>query len=190
MRFVPMMCAAAIVLAGAAVTRAEDKKVPPVLNFKMKDINGKEVDLSKYEGKVVVFVNVASQCGNTKQYKPLEELHEKYAKDGLAIVGIPCNDFGGQEPDSEEVIAKFCKDKYDVKFDLLSKVTVKGDNAAPLYKYLTSKETNPKYSGPVTWNFAKFVVGRNGEVVGRFDPKASPDSPEFIRLIEAELAKK
>lgn len=182
--------AVASLLVAAVPLSAADEKVPPVLNFKMKDIKGKEVALSKYQGKVILLVNVASKCGNTKQYKQLEELHEKYAKDGLVILGVPCNDFGGQEPGTEEEIEKFCSSKFGVKFDLLGKVAVKGDNAAPLYKYLTSKDTNPKFAGPITWNFAKFVIGRNGEIVGRFDPRLSPDAPDVLKMIEAELAKK
>jgi glutathione peroxidase len=187
-----ILCTLAVVglLVAPTTLQAADTKVSPVLNFKMKDINGKEVDLSKYQGKVILLVNVASKCGNTKQYKQLEALHEKFANNGLVVLGVPCNDFGGQEPGTEAEIIKFCTSTYDVKFDMLSKVAVKGDAAAPLYKFLTSKETNPKFAGPIGWNFAKFVIGRNGEVVGRFDPKLSPDAPEVLKLIESELAKK
>ena len=178
-----------------AVTLADDKdkgdkKVSGALNFKMKAIDGKEVDLSKYQGKVVMFVNVASQCGNTPQYKQLQELHEKYAKDGLVIVGVPANEFGGQEPGSDAEIAKFCESKYNVKFDMLSKVVVKGDGMCPLYKYLTSKDTDPKFAGDVSWNFEKFVVGRNGEVIARFQPRVKPDSEQVVKVIEEELKKK
>jgi len=189
-----VLCALALLLLPvAALTAADakgDKKVPAVLNFKMKDIKGKDVDLARYQGKVILLVNVASRCGNTKQYKQLEELHEKYGKEGLVVLGVPCNDFGAQEPGSEEDIEKFCTTNYGVKFDLLGKVAVKGDAAAPLYKHLTSKDTNPKFGGPITWNFAKFVIGRNGEIVGRFDPRLKPDAPEVVKLLEEELAKK
>src|SRR6202035_5785599 len=106
---------------------------------------------------VVLFVNVASQCGYTPQYKGLEALHEKYAKDGLVIVGVPANEFGAQEPGSDEEIAKFCSAKYNVKFDMLSKVAVKGKDICPLYQYLTSKDTDPKFAGDIKWNFTKFV---------------------------------
>jgi glutathione peroxidase len=184
---------ASALLVSASVLPADekgDKKVAPVLNFKMKDIKGKEVDLSKYQGKVVLFVNVASQCGNTPQYKGLESLHEKYGKEGLAIVGVPCNDFGAQEPGTEEEIVKFCKDNYNVQFDMLAKVSVKGDAKAPLYKFLTSKETNPKFGGDVEWNFAKFLVSRKGEVVGRFKAGTKPETEEITKAIEAELKKK
>jgi glutathione peroxidase len=173
-----------------AEEKGDKKVVPPVLNFKMKTLDGKDVDLSKYQGKVVLFVNVASKCGYTKQYKPLEEMHEKYGKDGLVIVGVPANEFGKQEPGSDEEIAKFCAATYNVKFDMLSKVVVKGDGICPLYQFLTSKETDPKFAGEIKWNFTKFLVGRNGEVIGRFEPKTEPNDPEVIKAIEAELAKK
>ena len=176
--------------AARADDKKEDKKVPAVLNFKMKGIDGKDVDLAKYQGKVVLFVNVASQCGYTPQYKGLEALHEKYARDGLVIVGVPANEFGHQEPGSDEEIATFCKSKYDVKFPMLSKVVVKGPGITPLYKYLTSKDTNPKFGGEIKWNFTKFVVGRNGEIVARFEPKVEPTSDEVMKAIEAELKKK
>ena len=169
--------AAVLVLTPGAV-RAEskkEKKVSSVLNFKMKSLDGKDVDLSKYRGKVVLFVNVASKCGYTKQYKGLQELHDKYAKAGLAVVGVPANEFGSQEPGSDADIAQFCESKYNVKFDMLSKVVVKGEGISPLYKYLTSKETDPKFAGDIKWNFTKFLVSRDGEVVARFEPRVEPD---------------
>jgi glutathione peroxidase len=182
----------AVLGAGALLVHAEDqgaKKVPPVLNFTMKSLDGKDVPLSKYQGKVVLFVNVASKCGFTPQYKGLQALHDKYAVRGLAILGIPANDFGRQEPGSSEEIAEFCQKNYGVKFDMFDKVVVKGDGQCPLYKFLTSKETNPKFAGPIKWNFNKFLVGRNGEIVGRYDSQVAPESPELVKAIEAELAK-
>jgi glutathione peroxidase len=167
-----------------------DKKVPAVLNFTMKSIDGNPVELSKYQGKVVMLVNVASYCGYTKQYSALEGLHEKYAKDGLVIVGIPANEFGQQEPGSNADIKDFCTKKYNVKFDMLSKVVVKGDGQCDLYKYLTSKDTNPKFGGDIEWNFTKFLVGRNGEIVARYEPAEKPDSDKVVKVLEAELAKK
>ncbi|MBL8797403.1 MAG: glutathione peroxidase [Planctomycetia bacterium] len=169
---------------------AEDKKVPAVLGFKMKSLDGKDMDLAKYQGKVVLVVNVASACGYTGQYKGMQGLHDKYAQQGLVVLGVPCNDFGKQEPGSEAEIAKFCESKYGVKFDMLSKVAIKGNDPAPLYKHLTSKDTNPKFAGPVKWNFTKFLIGRNGEIVGRFEPGVEPDAAELTKAIEAELAKK
>jgi glutathione peroxidase len=186
------VAACLLALAGAAA-RAEEKgaqKVPPVLNFTMKGLDGKDVDLSKYQGKVVLIVNVASKCGYTPQYQGLQALHEKYAKDGLVVLGVPSNDFGKQEPGSNEEIKEFCTKNYNVSFDMLGKVVVKGEGQCPLYKFLTSKETDPKFAGPIKWNFNKFLVGRNGEIVGRFDSAVKPESPELTQAVEAELAKK
>jgi glutathione peroxidase len=150
----------AVLGAGALLVRAEDqgaKKVPAVLNFTMKSLDGKDVPLSKYQGKVVLIVNVASRCGYTPQYKGLQALHDKYAAKGLAILGVPSNDFGKQEPGSSEEIAEFCQKNYGVKFDMFEKVVVKGEGQTPLYKFLTSSETNPKFAGPIKWNFNKFL---------------------------------
>jgi glutathione peroxidase len=161
------------------------------LNVEMDTLDGKKVNLAdKYKGKVVLLVNVASKCGNTPQYKPLEALHEKYGSQGLAIVGVPCNQFGKQEPGTSAEITEFCTKNYGVTFDMLSKVDVNGDDAAPLYKSLTSKESDPDHAGKITWNFEKFLFDRNGKVVARFTPKTQPDSPEVLKAIEAELAKK
>ncbi|HTU19834.1 MAG TPA: glutathione peroxidase [Gemmataceae bacterium] len=178
------------VLVGAAGKNKGDKKVAPALNFKMKGLDGKEVDLSKFQGKVVLIVNVASKCGNTPQYKGLEELYEKYGKEGLVVLGVPANNFGKQEPGTNEEIAQFCSSKYHVTFPMLAKVSVKGEDKCPLYKYLTSKETNPKFGGEVPWNFEKFLIGRNGEVVDRFKHRTKPESEEVVKSIEGELKKK
>jgi glutathione peroxidase len=167
-----------------------DSKVPPALNFKMKKLDGKEVNLADYKGKVVLFVNVASQCGYTPQYKGLAELHEKFGKSGLAIIGVPANEFGKQEPGTDKEIAQFCEKNYGVKFDMLSKVVVKGEGQCPLYKYLTSKDTNPKFAGDVKWNFEKFLIGRDGEIVGRYKSAVEPMSEELVGDIEKALAAK
>jgi len=177
-----------------SAAQSQDKKgdepVAGVLSFKMKGIDGKDVDLSQYKGKVVMLVNVASKCGLTPQYKGLQATYEKYKDQGFIIIGIPANEFGKQEPGTDEEIVKFCSSKYNVTFPMLSKVVVKGEGQVPLYKFLTSKETNPKFAGPIGWNFTKFLVGRNGEVVNRFEPRVDPQSAEVISAIEAELAKK
>jgi glutathione peroxidase len=160
------------------------------LNQTMKTLDGQDVNLAdKYRGKVVLLVNVASKCGNTPQYKPLEGLHEKYGEKGLAIVGVPCNQFHAQEPGSDADISEFCTKNYGVKFDMMSKVDVNGDTACPLYKSLTSKDADPKFGGPITWNFEKFLFNRDGQLVARFTPKTQPDSLEVVSAIEAELAK-
>ncbi len=177
--------------AAGAASKSDKGPKGSILDHDMETLDGKKVNLAKkYKGKVVLLVNVASKCGNTKQYKPLEALHEKYGKEGLAIVGVPCNQFGGQEPGTAQEIAEFCESTYGVKFDLLSKVDVNGDNAAPLYKELTSKETDPQFAGRIPWNFEKFLIGRNGKVVARFNHKTSPDTQEVVAAIEKELAKK
>jgi len=172
----------AVLLLVPCLARAEDKKVSGPLSFTMKGIDGKDVDLSKFKGKVVLFVNVASRCGYTPQYEGLQALHEKYAKDGLVIIGVPCNQFGKQEPGSDEDIAKFCSSKYSVTFPLLSKVDVKGKTACDLYKSLTSRD-----EPDIKWNFTKFLVNKKGEVVQRFEPKVKPE--EIAGTIEAELKK-
>ena len=176
-------------LCGSSVI-GEDKKVPAALNFSMKTLDEKPVDLSKYKGQVVMFVNVASECGLTPQYEQLQALHDKYHSKGLTIVGVPCNQFGMQEPGSASEIQEFCKKNYGVTFDLLSKVDVNGANACDLYKHLKGLNTKPKGPGEVSWNFEKFLLNRQGEVVARFDPRTKPDAPEVIKVIEAELAKK
>ncbi len=161
------------------------------LDQEMKTIDGKKVNLAeKYKGKVVLLVNVASKCGYTPQYKELQALHEKYSDEGLAVVGVPCNQFGNQEPGTAKEIVQFCKSRFGVEFDMLAKVDVNGNNAAPLYKHLTSKETNPKFAGDIKWNFEKFLFNRDGEVVARYTSKVKPDAPDVVETIEAELAKK
>jgi glutathione peroxidase len=173
------------ILTGVQTKPTGGTTVPPALNFTMKTIDGKAVDLSKYEGRVVLMVNVASECGYTPQYAGLEELHKKYAAKGLSILGFPSNNFGGQEPGSDPQIANFCKQNYGVEFDMFSKITVLGKDQAPLYHYLT---THPKFPGQVEWNFEKFLIGRNGEVIGRFKSAIEPLSKQVTGAIEGALA--
>jgi glutathione peroxidase len=159
-----------------------------IYEFSIKTIDGKPKTLADYEGKVLLIVNVASKCGFTRQYEGLEKLHEKYGPKGLAVLGFPANEFGSQEPGSDEQIQTFCTTQYGVKFDMLSKVKVKGPGIDPLFAYLTNLETNPKFGGDIKWNFTKFAVGRTGEVIGRFEPKVEPTSAELENAIEAALA--
>ena len=175
------------VLAGVQTKPAGSGKVPSALNFTMSSIDGKSVDLSKYQGQVVLMVNVASQCGYTPQYAGLEELHKKYASKGLRILGFPSNDFGEQEPGTNGEIAQFCKQNYGVEFDMFSKIVVRGGGQAPLYRYLTSL---PKFPGQVDWNFEKFLVSRNGEVIARFKSEVEPTSRQLEGAIQAALAAK
>lgn len=191
MRFVAAsVCVCAMTGWSAQADEKGTKKMtPPALNFSMKDIAGKHVELSKYHGKVVMFVNVASECGYTPQYSGLQKLYAKFEKRGLVVIGVPSNEFGGQEPGTNEAIQKFCKDKYGVTFPMMAKVVVKGDGIAPLYAFLTSPKTDPKFAGPVKWNFEKFLIGRSGEVVGRFPSDVEPDAAELEKAVEVELKK-
>jgi glutathione peroxidase len=173
------------------IAMADEKKteVPKSLSFKMNTLEGESVDLGKYAGKVVVFVNVASKCGYTKQYAGLEKLYKSHKDKGLVIVGVPCNQFGAQEAGTNKEIRTFCTSNYDVTFDMLDKVDVKSGTACDLYKYLTAQETTPLGKGDVKWNFEKFVLDRKGNVVGRFGSNVAPESKEFVSLIESALAK-
>jgi glutathione peroxidase len=157
------------------------------LSFTMKDIDGQDVDLARYKGKVVLMVNVASKCGYTKQYAGLESLYEKYKDKGLVVIGFPANNFKGQEPGTDEQIKEFCTSKYNVTFPMMSKISVKGDDKHPLYKYLTEAPTAGAYAGDVEWNFTKFVVDRDGKVVARFKSKVTPESEELLGAVEKEL---
>ena len=165
-------------------------KTSSIHDFQVTTIDGKKVDLAKYKGKVLLIVNVASECGYTDQYKALQALHVKYAKEGLAILAFPCNDFGQQEPDGETKIKEFAKKKYGVEFDLFSKVSIVGKTGAPLYQFLTAKESNPKLAGAVKWNFEKFVIGRDGTIVARFMSDTEPDSEALLEILRKELSKK
>src|SRR3954451_2720566 len=167
-------------------TKAEAKGSP--LDFKVKTIDGKEQNLSDYKGKVVLFVNVASKCGLTPRYKGLEALYEKYKEQGFVIVGFPANNFGSQEPGTNEEIKQFCTAKYNVTFPMMSKISVKGDEKHPLYKFLTEGKAGKEFAGDIEWNFAKFLVDRNGNVMARFASKTTPDSPQLTEAVEKALA--
>ena len=186
--FVAVMVGVGTVLC-AHVAAEEGNDQPAALEFKMKSLAGKEIDLSSYRGKVVLIVNVASECGLTPQYEQLQALHDKYVDDGLAILGFPCNQFGKQEPGSASEIQEFCRVNYGVKFKMFEKVEVNGDGACDLYKHLTGLDTKPKGKGKVSWNFEKFLLDRKGEVIGRFEPSAKPDTPEIIAQIQGALGK-
>lgn len=158
------------------------------LDFTVKTIDGQEKKLSDYKGKVVLLVNVASKCGLTPQYKALEAVYEKYKDKGLVVIGFPANNFGGQEPGTEAEIKEFCTSKYNVTFPMMSKISVKGDDKHPLYKFLTEGKAGGDFAGDVEWNFAKFLVDRNGNVMARFGSKTTPDSPQVNGAIEKALA--
>jgi len=152
-----------------------------VHEFTLNSIDGKPAPLSAYQGKVVLIVNVASRCGFTPQYSGLEALYEKYKDRGFTILGFPANNFGAQEPGTNEEIKTFCSSKYNVTFPMYSKISVKGDDKAPLYQFLTAT------GGEIQWNFTKFLVDKNGQVVARFEPKVTPESPEVAAAIEKAL---
>jgi glutathione peroxidase len=153
--------------------------------FTLSSIDGKAAPLSEYKGKVVLLVNVASRCGLTPQYAGLEALYRKYKDRGLVVLGFPANNFGSQEPGTNEEIKQFCSRKYDVTFPMYSKISVKGDDQAPLYQFLTDAATDT--GGEIKWNFTKFLAGRDGRILARFEPKVTPDSPEVIAAIEKAL---
>lgn len=160
-----------------------------VYDFKMKDIDGTEVSLNQFKGKVILMVNVASYCGNTPQYADIQALYQKYKDKGLVVMGFPANNFMGQEPKDNKAIKEFCSTKYAVTFPMFSKISVKGEDIAPLYSYLTQKSKNGVFDAKVTWNFQKFLVGKNGKVVASFAPKKSVTDEDVVKAIEKELAK-
>jgi len=152
-------------------------------DFTMTAIDGAPAPMARFKGKVVLVVNVASRCGFTPQYAGLEALYRKYKDRGFVVVGVPANNFGGQEPGSNQEIAEFCKRTYDVTFPMMAKVSVKGEDMHPLYRYLTAAK-----GGDIRWNFTKFLVGKDGRVLERFEPKVEPTAPEVVAAIERALA--
>lgn len=179
----------AIAVSNLGVAADEGKKAPPALAFEMENLDGKKVALDSYSGKVILVVNVASECGLTPQYEALQGLYEKYKDKGLVILGFPCNQFGSQEPGTAAEIKSFCTKNYGVTFDMFAKIDVNGDKAAPLYKHLTSLDTKPKGAGKVGWNFEKFLIGRDGAVAARFAPTVAPDADDLVKQIEELLSK-
>ena len=169
--------------------QTQEAEVPAALNFTVKSIDGEDVALKDYQGKVVLVVNVASKCGLTPQYEGLQKLHEEYGEKGLAILGFPCNQFAGQEPGSEAEIKEFCSTNFGVEFDMFSKVDVNGDDQTDLYKHLTSLETKPAGAGKISWNFEKFLIGRDGKVIARYSPRTKPNGDELTAAIKDALDK-
>ena len=155
--------------------------------FTMKDIDGKDVKLDAYKGKVVMIVNTASRCGNTPQYEGLQKIYDKYKDKGFVVLGFPANNFMGQEPGSDEEIKEFCTLNYNVSFPMFSKISVKGADQHPFYSFLTHKETNPGFDGDITWNFEKFLADKDGKIIARFTPKTKPEDPKVIEAIEKAL---
>ena len=183
-RLTTLLCGTLVGALAAVSAPASD------ISFSVKTLDGKPVDLEKqYKGKVLLVVNVASKCGLTPQYAGLQALYAKHKDQGLCVLGFPCNQFREQEPGTAAEIREFCTAKYGVTFALFEKIDVNGENASGLYKHLTAVKSQPKGPGAIGWNFEKFVVGRNGQVVARFEPRTKPDDPALVKVIEAELAK-
>jgi glutathione peroxidase len=174
----------ALLLCGT-VTMAGEKSIH---DFTLNSIDGEPTSLSKFQGKVVLLVNVASRCGFTPQYTALEKIYEQYKDRGFVIIGIPANNFGSQEPGSNQEIKRFCSTKYNVTFPMMAKVSVKGGDKTPLYQFLTDKSANPHVGGEIQWNFTKFLIGPDGRPLARFEPDVTPDSPQVVAAIEKELA--
>lgn len=195
-----LLCA--LMFAATAASAADKKPSPldrfspgasaaakdPILDVPLKDIDGKDTSLAAYKGQVLLLVNVASRCGNTPQYADLQALHEKFKDQGLVVIGVPCNDFGAQEPGTNEEIKTFCSSKYKVTFPMLDKVHVKGPEQHPLYSALTGKEG--AFPGDVKWNFGKFLIGRDGKPLKRIEPKTKVTDPEVVSSIEEALKQK
>ena len=162
---------------------------PALLNHTFNSlVADKPVDLCQYAGKVVLVVNTASRCGYTPQYAGLQKLYDTYKGKGLVIVGVPANNFGGQEPGSNEEIKTFCSRNYSVNFPMMSKVSVKGADTTPLYQFLTDKAANPKTGGDIKWNFTKFLIDKNGNVINRFESSVTPEAADLVKAVETALA--
>jgi glutathione peroxidase len=176
-----LMIGAALLLPAMSLFAASS-----VYEFTLPSIDGQPAPIEQYKGKVLLLVNVASHCGYTPQYTALEAMYEKYKDRGLVVIGFPANNFLGQEPGMNEEIKTFCTRKYNVTFPMYGKVSVKGEDKTPLYRYLTD-QTDPPVKGEIKWNFTKFLVDRHGNVIARFEPKVSPDAPEVTAAIEKAL---
>jgi len=198
-KYVMLLALAILIIASVSIALTWDGRDPlkegetmaekSVLEFTMKSIDGDDVKLDSYSGKVLLLVNVASKCGYTPQYRGLESVYKKYKEQGLVVMGFPANNFLWQEPGTNEEIKTFCTTKYNVTFPMFAKISVKGDKIHPLYKFLTSKQTNPEFAGAISWNFNKFLVDRAGKVVARFSSKDEPESEKVAQAIEQELKK-
>jgi glutathione peroxidase len=180
----------AIALVSGMVAASMEPVLAPanIYEFKKNDIDGKPVKLDKFRGKVLLVVNVASKCGLTPQYDGLEKLYTHYKGKGFAVLGFPANQFGGQEPGTNAEIKQFCTGKYNVTFPMFEKIVVKGEGMDPMYKWLIETSDRPK--DDIEWNFAKFLIGKDGKVIARFGPQTKPDDPALVKALEEALAAK
>ncbi|MDB6026768.1 MAG: Hydroperoxy fatty acid reductase 1 [Verrucomicrobiales bacterium] len=177
-----------LAVAIVSMTFAISMSAESLYDIPLKDITGNPTSLKEYKGKAILIVNVASKCGLTPQYSALQAAYDKYKDKGLVVLGFPSNDFNGQEPGSAKEIKAFCTEKYNITFPLYEKGSVKGEKQQPLYTALTGKDS--PFPGDVKWNFGKFLIGRDGKIIARFEPKQKPDSEEVTKAIESALAKK
>lgn len=170
-----------------AAAGSEEAKMASIYDIAVRDIDGKDISLGEYRGKVLLIVNTASKCGFTKQYKGLQNLYKKNSSRGLLVLGFPANNFMGQEPGTNEEIKEFCSIEYNVTFPMFEKISVKGQDKHPLYRFLTEKETNPDFAGEISWNFNKFLIGRDGKILARFGSRTEPESAELNEALEKAL---
>ncbi len=182
-----ILLAVGLIVTASLSALEKPRKQKTIHDFTMKNINGEEVSLAQFKGKVVLVVNVASKCGFTPQYEGLQDLYETYQERGFVVLGFPANNFGNQEPGSNEQIQEFCTLNYGITFPMFAKISVKGADQHPLYQYLTSEEINPEFGGEITWNFNKFLVGPDGTILNRFASKDEPKSEKVVEAIEAVL---
>lgn len=192
-RIVPLVAITILAFIGLGSVlghRTKEKPVASLYEFTVKNIDGSDVKMDAYRGKVLLLVNVASHCGYTPQYDGLERIFKKYHGQGFEVLAFPANNFGAQEPGTNAEIKDFCTLKYNVTFPMFAKISVKGHDQHPLYAYLTAKETDPEFAGPITWNFNKFLIGRDGKIVARFESKDEPESDKVKQAVEKALAAK
>jgi glutathione peroxidase len=189
MKTIPTLMMVMVFLATGCMAQQKETTVNSLYDIEVNTIEGEPVKMEQYNGKVLLIVNTASKCGFTGQYDGLQKLYETYKDQGFVVLGFPANDFMRQEPGSNEEIQSFCKLNYGVTFPLFEKIAVKGKEQHPLYAYLTSKTTNPEFSGKISWNFNKFLISRDGKIVNRFGSRAAPDDSVMTAAVEAEIAK-
>lgn len=186
-QFAVLALACVVLMAAVALPGiSSEKEMKSVYDFTLKNIDGKEVKMKDFKGKVLLLVNVASRCGYTRQYTDMVKLQKKYEEKGLVVMGFPANNFGAQEPGTNEEIKEFCTSTYDVEFPMFSKISVKGEDIHPMFAMLTKTE-NPDFDGDIKWNFEKFLIGKDGKLLHRFRSKDNPMGEEIVGAVEKAL---